>query len=155
MLPLIASSAWGRQVWGGLAPAWPGGGYGFAATVGATVPLAPAAMIAPLIRIGWSRSKAGVLGWAAAALPGLAWCEANVFVIDASFRPKFRSDWDASCYARGGSCWVNVHYPFIWAVGLVTTLTMSAVLVVLIVKYVAKDDTADFGRDDVPSLAAT
>ncbi|PJM91670.1 hypothetical protein [Streptomyces sp. CB01373] len=155
VLPAIAAQAWGKKVWGGLAPAWPGGGYGFAATVGAMVPFALAALIAPLTRMDWRRSKARTLGWAAAALPGLVWGEAISVVIAGVMRPKHRRDWDSACYAEGDTCWVHVRYPFVWAVGLVTTLVVSALLIVLIVKYVARDDETDGGTADVPSPAAT
>jgi hypothetical protein len=131
----MAEQAWGKEVWGELAPSWPGGAYGFAAVVGAVVPLAFAAFATPLARVNWKKSKPRSLAWAAAALPGLAACWLLAGVIFAYTRPKRRRDWDYDCYSQGGACWVHEQYPFLWAVGLVATLAVAAVLVTLLVRY--------------------
>ncbi|MFF8940741.1 hypothetical protein ACF1A5_00410 [Streptomyces sp. NPDC014864] len=147
--------AYGRDVWGGLAPAWPGGGYAFAATVGALVPVALGSVIAALIRMNWRESKVRSLGWAAAALPGLAACWGLGIVIGSTTRPKHRRDWDAGCYARGGGCWVHAHYPFVWAVGLVTALAVGALLVALLVRLSkAKADSGEAAAESSSPAAA-
>ncbi|MFJ9670792.1 hypothetical protein ACIRP5_08340 [Streptomyces sp. NPDC101221] len=72
LLPLVfVDMRWGHRVWGGLAPAWPGGGYGFGATLGALLPLTFAALVAPLTRMKWRTSRPRSLAWAVAGLPGL------------------------------------------------------------------------------------
>jgi MFS family permease len=128
---------WGAEIWGDLADDWPGGGYGLAATVGALVPFAFAAFVAPLTRMNWGRSKARSLAWACACLPGLLACQALGGVIAGVLRPKRRRDWDAECYSEGHSCWVHVHYPWVWLVGLLVTLAVGALLIAVLVKYVA------------------
>ncbi|MFJ3337452.1 hypothetical protein [Streptomyces sp. NPDC086766] len=152
LLPMVMMTrAYGRDIWGGLAPAWPGGGYAFAATVGALVPVALGSVIAALVRTNWRESKARSLGWVAAALPGLAACWVFGIVIGSTTRPKHRRDWDAGCYARGGGCWVHAHYPFVWAVGLVTTLAVGALLVALLVRLLKPN--ADSGEPAAGSSA--
>ncbi|MER5222158.1 hypothetical protein [Streptomyces flaveus] len=133
----ISTITWGPTLWGDVAPGWPGGGYGFAGTVGALVPLAMAAMIAPLTRMRWKKSKARSLAWVAASLPGLAASTLFLVVIFAVFRPKRRRGWDGDCYSEGGPCWVHEQYPYVWAVGLAATLLAAVALVTVLVKLQA------------------
>ncbi|MFF7310274.1 hypothetical protein [Streptomyces sp. NPDC008137] len=136
LMPLVFFKVyWGHELWGEVAPAWPGGGYAFTATVGALVPLVFLAWAAPLTRMNWKRSKARSLALVAASLPGLAACYLAAGVISATIRPKRRRDWDYDCYSQGGPCWVHVHYPWLWAVGLVATLASAVLLITLFVKY--------------------
>jgi hypothetical protein len=129
-------------VWGELAPSWPGGGYVFAVCVGTLVPLAFAAFIAPLGRLNWKKRKLRSLSWAAASLPGMASFQLLAAVITATIRPKHREDWDGSCFSKGNPCWVHVHYPFLWAVGLLSTLAGAALLITLLIRYAPKSPTA-------------
>ncbi|MET9734882.1 hypothetical protein ABZZ79_30860 [Streptomyces sp. NPDC006458] len=130
----LGTLAWGETVWGETASAWPGGGYGLAATVGAAVPFALAAFIAPLTRMNWRAGRARSLAWAAAALPGLLACQALAAVIFGVMRPKRRRDWDGACYREGHPCWVHVHYPWVWLVGLLVTLAVAALLIAVLVR---------------------
>ncbi|MEV8595001.1 hypothetical protein [Streptomyces sp. NPDC052012] len=151
ILPLVFFERhWGHSVWGSVAPAWPGGAYAFAATVGAVAPPVLVAFAAPLFRISWKKSKVRSLAWAAASLPGLAGCYlVTGFIFTATFRPKRRSDWDADCYQEGGVCWVHEEYPFLWAVGLAATVAVITGLLVLGGKYIrpkspsSAEDSAD------------
>ncbi|GAA2946581.1 MULTISPECIES: hypothetical protein [Streptomyces] len=134
LMPLVLFDMyWGHELWGDVAPAWPGGGYAFAAIVGALVPLVFLAWAAPLTRMNWKKSKARSLAWVAASLPGLAAGYLVVGVIFTTVRPKRRRNWDSECYSEGGPCWVHVHYPWLWAVGLVATLAAAALLITLLV----------------------
>ncbi|MEU6176390.1 hypothetical protein [Streptomyces coeruleorubidus] len=126
---------WGHDLWSDFAPSWPGGAYAFAATVGALVPLVLLAWAWPLTRMNWKKSKPRSLAWAVASLPGLAAGYLPAGVIMATVRPKRRRDWDHDCYSEGGSCWVHVHYPWLWAVGLFATLAAAALLITVLVKY--------------------
>ncbi|MFF3460900.1 hypothetical protein [Streptomyces sp. NPDC002619] len=122
----LADETWGDTVWGDLAPAWPGGAYAFAGTVGALVPVSLAALIAPLSRMNWKKNKVRSAAWAAAGVPGFALGWVATVTIFATFRPKHTRDWDADCYSEGKACWVHVHYPWLWAVGLLGTLVTAA-----------------------------
>jgi hypothetical protein len=134
---VISAQTWGPTIWGDIAPGWPGGGYGFAVTVGGLGALAVAAMIAPLTRMRWKKSKARSLAWAAASLPGLAASALFLVVIFGMWRPKRRRDWDGDCYSEGGPCWVHEQYPYVWAVGLAATLLAAVALVTVLVKLQA------------------
>ncbi|WP_392964258.1 hypothetical protein [Streptomyces sp. LN245] len=125
---------WGSELWGHVAPASPGGGYGFAAGVGALLPLGTAAMIATLTRMDWKRSPLRSLGWVAASLPGVAAFLVWAVVFFASFRPKHRRDWDSGCHSRGNPCWVHVEYPYVWAVGLLSTVLVAAALITVLIR---------------------
>ncbi|MFD5948885.1 hypothetical protein ACFWAZ_21855 [Streptomyces collinus] len=135
LMPLVLFDMyWGHELWGDFAPAWPGGAYAFAGTVGALVPLVFLAWVAPLFRMNWKKSRPRSLAWAAASLPGLAAGYLVAGVISTTVRPKRRHNWDADCYSQGGPCWVHVHYPWLWVVGLVSTLTAAALLITVLVK---------------------
>ncbi|MFD6168166.1 hypothetical protein [Streptomyces coeruleorubidus] len=136
IMPLVLfDTYWGHDLWGGLAPAWPGGAYAFAASVGVLVPLVFLVWVWPLTRMNWKKSKPRSLAWAAASLPGLAAGYLVAGVIMTTTRPKRRRDWDYDCYRQGGPCWVHVHYPYLWVVGLVATLAAAALLITLFFKY--------------------
>ncbi|OUD00640.1 hypothetical protein [Streptomyces swartbergensis] len=136
LMPLVLFDMyWGHDLWGDFAPAWPGGAYAFAVTVGALVPLVFLVWVWPLTRMNWKKSKPRSLAWAAASLPGLAAGYVVAGVIGTTVRPKRRRDWDYDCYREGGPCWVHVHYPWLWAVGLVATLAAAALLITVLVKY--------------------
>ncbi|NEE12599.1 hypothetical protein G3M58_39865 [Streptomyces sp. SID7499] len=135
LMPLVLFDMyWGHELWGDVAPAWPGGAYAFAGTVGALVPVVFFAWVAPLTKVNWKKSRARSLAWAAASLPGLAAGYLIAGVIETTVRPKRRRNWDSDCFGEGGPCWVHVHYPWLWVVGLVATLASAALLITLLVK---------------------
>lgn len=135
LMPLVFFDMyWGHGLWGDLAPIWPGGAYVFAGCVGLLVPLVFLAWVFPLTRMNWKKSKPRSLAWAVASLPGLAAGYLVAGVISTTVRPKRRRNRDADCYSEGGPCWVHVHYPWLWAVGLVATLAAAALLITLLVK---------------------
>ncbi|MEU5892796.1 hypothetical protein ABZ835_39050 [Streptomyces sp. NPDC047461] len=140
ILPLVAIDMnWGHDIWGTLAPAWPGGAYAFAATVGALAPLAFGAWVAPLTRMKWKESKPRSPAWVVASLPGLAACYLVAGVIGTYGRPKRRSNWDSDCFSTGGPCWVHERYPYLWAAGTLATVAVLALLIALFVRYGAKE----------------
>ncbi|MFF7723347.1 hypothetical protein ACFZDB_28880 [Streptomyces luteogriseus] len=135
IMPLVLFDMyWGHELWGDFAPAWPGGAYAFTGVAGALVPVVFFAWVAPLTRMDWKTSKARSLAWVAASLPGLGACYLVAGVIATTVRPKRRRDWDGDCYSEGGPCWVHVHYPWLWVVGLVSTLVAAALLITLLVR---------------------
>ncbi|MFF0190081.1 hypothetical protein [Streptomyces sp. NPDC005244] len=130
----LLGMAWGPVLWGRVAPAVPGGGYGFAAAVGALAPIGLAVVTTTLSRMKWRTSALRSLGWAVASLPGVAGCLLWALVVFAGFRPKHRSDWGSACHSRGEACWVHVEYPWAWAVGLLSTVLVSAALIAAAVR---------------------
>ncbi|WP_327409198.1 hypothetical protein OG458_19160 [Streptomyces sp. NBC_01281] len=122
---------WGPRLWGRVAPSVPGGGYGFAAVVGTLLPIGIAVLGMTLSRMRWRTRALRSLGWLVASLPGAAACLVWTVVVLASFRPKHRRDWDGSCYERGEACWVHVEYPWVWAVGVLSTVLVSAAVIIV------------------------
>ncbi|MEV7195315.1 hypothetical protein AB0N81_26445 [Streptomyces sp. NPDC093510] len=125
VLFVLADMAWGETLWGELAPAWPGGGYGFAITVGLLVPPAVAAIVAPLMRADWKKEKARSLAWTAAALPGVALTCLLVLTSLSAARPKRRRR-GPSCYSQGEPCWVHEQYPYLWLPGIAAAVLSLA-----------------------------
>lgn len=143
ILPLVlVHMRWGRDIWGEIAPSWPGGAYVFAATDGALLPIVFAAFVVPLGCMNWKRSRLRSLVWAVASLPGLAAGYLVVGVIGATWRPKYQRDWDGGCYSRGGACWVHEEYPYVWVAGLLAALFVAGLFVWLLVKYAPKSLTS-------------
>lgn len=112
LMPLVLFDMyWGHELWGDFAPAWPGGVYDFAGTVGALVPLVFLAWVAPLTRMNGKKSKPPSLAWAITSLPGPAAGYLVAGAIGTTVRPRRRRDWGSDCYSEGGPCWVHAHCP--------------------------------------------
>jgi multisubunit Na+/H+ antiporter MnhB subunit len=120
--------AWAGELWRRMAPDWPGGGYGFAATAGAVLPAALVAMMLALGRAGthWKRHKVPAVLFAVAAVPCGAVSLMVVAIAMQSIRPK-RSHRDGYCSTVGEYCWISMQYPYVWLVGLAGTV-LSALL---------------------------
>ncbi|MCZ4508840.1 hypothetical protein O3Q52_11620 [Streptomyces sp. ActVer] len=118
--------AWGHGIWGDVAPAWPGGPYGLAATTGVLVPLVVAHLVVTLTRVKWPQDKAGSLGWIGASLPGAALTALLLVVAFAAKKPRRLSGF--GCYEEGGVCRLQDEYPYIWGVGWGAVLVTAAVL---------------------------
>ncbi|MFI0967410.1 hypothetical protein ACH4S8_39380 [Streptomyces sp. NPDC021080] len=130
----LTVATWGVDLWGRVAPAAPGGGYGFAAFVGALLPVGLTVAIVSLARTEWKASPLRSLGWTIASLTGFAAAFVWAVVVFAVFRPRYRRDWDGHCHARGNPCWVHVEYPYVWAVGLLSTVLVAAALITVLIR---------------------
>lgn len=122
----LADLAWGETLWGEVAPDWPGGGYGFAITIGLLAPPAVAAVIAPLTRANWKKETARSIGWAAAALPGVALTSLLLLLCFGATRPKRRRR-GPECFAHGEPCWIHEQYPYLWLPGLAAAVLCAVV----------------------------
>ncbi|MGW1062937.1 hypothetical protein ACWD4F_00235 [Streptomyces aureus] len=144
---------WGADLWGRTAPAAPGGGYAFAAFVGTLLPAGLAVAVMSLGRVTWKASPLRSVGWAVASLSGAAAVFVWAVVVFAGFRPKHRRDWDGGCYARGNPCWIHVEYPWFWAVGLLSTVLVSTVLITTAMKIMRAREVAKAGPGESPADA--
>jgi hypothetical protein len=152
LLPLaFVDRRWGHRAWGDLAPAWPGGGYAFGATLVALLPLTFTALVAPLTRMKWRTGRLRSLAWAATALPGLVAGWLVLGLVVASWRPKSRRDWDGVCHREGGACWVHEQFPYLWAVGLAVAVAVAAALVALFWRYGPREESPS--ADTAPTPA--
>ncbi|WP_055551200.1 hypothetical protein, partial [Streptomyces kanamyceticus] len=117
----LADLAWGATLWGDVAPGRPGGGYGFAVTIGLLAPPAVAAIVVPLKGADWRRETVRSLGRAAAALPGTALTCLLLLLCFGATRPKRRRR-GPECFAHGEPCWVHEQYPYLWLAGIAAAL---------------------------------
>ncbi|MGW7409591.1 hypothetical protein ACWGI9_38865 [Streptomyces sp. NPDC054833] len=122
---------WGPRIWTELAPAWPGGGYGFAVTAGVLVPWTAAAAILPLVRIDWDQPGRRWMVWFARSVPGTVAAAAVLVVLMGANRPK-PGHRGGSCYRVGGPCWVHQQYPHIGLVVLGAVAVSGALLILLL-----------------------
>ncbi|WP_405916424.1 hypothetical protein [Streptomyces sp. NBC_00728] len=141
----MTAAAWGPGLWGQVAPAWPGGGYGFAVVVGAVLPLGLGTVIGTLSRMKWKARPLRSLGWVVTSLPGAAACFLWMLVVFTTGRPKHHRDWDSRCYRRGNPCWVHVEYPWVWAVGLLSTVLVAAALITVLIRIADARENAATG----------
>ncbi|MEV0257654.1 hypothetical protein AB0H82_25775 [Streptomyces sp. NPDC050732] len=133
----LADMAWGATLWGEVAPAWPGGGYGFAITIGLLAPPAAAGIIAPLMRANWRKEKARSLALALAALPGVALSCLLLLLCFGASRPKRRRR-GPECYDHGQPCWIHEQYPYLWAPGIAAALLSAGLGCWLAYRYAAR-----------------
>lgn len=129
----LVGQAWGPDIWSGLAPRWPGDGYGFAATAGVLLPWAAAAAIMPLRGVNWRTPEQNWFTRGVTALSGTAASVAILVVFAGAFRPKRRHR-GPDCYSEGAPCWVHEQNPYIWAVILGAVLVGVAVLYGYVIK---------------------
>ncbi|MEU5771691.1 hypothetical protein ABZ819_00100 [Streptomyces venezuelae] len=113
----LADLAWGETLWGDVAPGWPGGGYGFAISIGLLAPPAVAAIVVPLMRANWKKEPLRSAGLAVAALPGVALTCLLLLLCFGATRPKRRRR-GPECFAHGEPCWVHEQYPYLWLPGV-------------------------------------
>ncbi|MFG2195452.1 hypothetical protein [Streptomyces sp. NPDC048639] len=125
----VAVAEWGAALWADVAPGWPGGGYGFAVTAGALLPVSATATGIALFRVSRRTPKARSAAFAAAALASGSVTLVTVIVAFAALPPKRRRR--IGCYGPGEPCSVNLDHPYVWAVGLASTAVTIALLVLL------------------------
>lgn len=129
----LVGQTWGPGFWSGLAPRWPGDGYGFAVTAGVLLPWAAAAALMPLRGVNWRTPERNWLLRGAISLSGTAAGVAILVVFTGAFRPKRRHR-GPDCYSEGAPCWVHEQYPYVWAVILGGVLVGAAVLYRYVIK---------------------
>lgn len=118
---------WGDRTWRWAAESWPGGAYSFAVALGALLPCAFALLglsLAAVCRPATRRARpllaaAGALG--APAMAAVLFC-LTVLIFDAQDNGRGRHA------ASTPPSWVYAHRPWLWALGLATTLVVAALL---------------------------
>lgn len=126
----MSDMLWGDDTWRWAARAWPGGAYGFAAFLGVSAPCPFALSLWSLSRVGrrsWRTHPARTAGRtlltvlaAAPLLPFLA------LAFNAADNGKSR-------HHSGLPSWVFSNYPWLWALGLASTVGGTVLLIGLLV----------------------
>ncbi|GAA3907285.1 hypothetical protein GCM10023084_69410 [Streptomyces lacrimifluminis] len=133
---------WGPGIWSGLAPRWPGDGYGFAVSAGVLLPWASAAAVMPLRGVNWRTPERGWFTRGAISFSGTAVGAAILVVFMGAFRPKPRHR-GPDCYREGAPCWVHEQNPYIWAVILGALLIGAASLYRYATKHTANSTSPE------------
>jgi hypothetical protein len=125
---------WGDDTWEWSANNWPGGAYGFAVLLGALVPCVATLFVLTASRTdrkSWKSHKVRSFGFTLLAVVcGAAMLQLVSLIFNAQ---------DTGKWGRGrGSppSWVFSNYPWLWAVGLVSTIATATLLIAL---FVARD----------------
>ncbi|MEU5311124.1 hypothetical protein [Streptomyces sp. NPDC021562] len=140
VLMALGTMLWGDDAWQWAARNWPGGAYAFAVCLGMAAPLLGALLLRALEgvdRKAWGSRPALALGRTVLAVLAVASLLAFLsLAFDAmdSGKRKRRSV---------GPSWVFAHYPWLWAVGIASTLASAVLLVWLLVVLSRRADAAE------------
>ncbi|MEU2621824.1 hypothetical protein ABZ642_27395 [Streptomyces sp. NPDC007157] len=139
VLMALGTTLWGDDAWRWAARNWPGGAYAFAVCLGAAAPLLAALFLRTLDGVGraaWKARPARALGWTVLAVLAVASLLAFLslaFNAMNSGKRKHRSV---------APSWVFTHYPWLWAVGIASTLASAVLLVWTLVILTRRADAA-------------
>lgn len=148
IVPVVGSVLGGRELWRWVRDGFPGGGYAFAITVCGLVPVAFALGVRALTRVNWAADKArsvrmtalAVLSWAALMLLATPLVE----MMGPSRKHQER---------HGGVAYEE--YSWIWAVGLASTLAVSALIITLAVRHLIRTKASAPAAPDTTPTTAT
>ncbi|TPQ22067.1 hypothetical protein [Streptomyces sporangiiformans] len=132
---------WGDDTWQWAAGTWPAGAYGFAIFLGALVPCVVTLFFMSLSRTdrkSWKTHKARSLGCVFLAVAcGAAMLQLVSLIFNAQ---------DTGKWGRGPSTspsWVFSNYPWLWAVGFVSTIATAAILIAFFVARARRRSEAE------------
>lgn len=118
---------WGDDTWEWSADTWPGGAYGFAVFLGALVPCVTTVFFMALGRVAWKSWKAHKIRSLGCTLLAVVCGAAMMQFVSLIFNAQDTGKW-----GRGRDTppsWVFSSYPWLWAVGLVSTVATAALLI--------------------------
>jgi hypothetical protein len=120
----LIDTLWGDGTWKWAAESWPGGAYSFAVFLGALAPCVAMLLVRSLSCMDWKSHKARAFGRTSLAVACGALLVPYVSLV-------FNSQ-DTGKWGRGPSTspsWVFSNYPWLWAVGLFSTIATFTLLV--------------------------
>lgn len=131
VLLALSDMFWGDETWEWSADTWPGGAYGFAVFLGALVSCVATLFVLSASRTdwkSWKAHKARSFGCTLlAVMCGVAMLQLVSLIYNAQNTGKWGRGPDSS------PSWVFSNYPWLWAVGLVSTIATAALLIALAV----------------------
>ncbi|MGW7419751.1 hypothetical protein ACWGJB_06725 [Streptomyces sp. NPDC054813] len=139
VLLALIDMVWGDGVWRWAARNWPGGAYAFAVCLGIAAPVLFALAV-------WSADGAGPTSWKtrpgrAAARTALALLAAGALVPFLSLAFNAVDDGKGK-HRTGPPSWVFSHYPWLWALGIASTLAAAVGVVWTLVLLIRRSDAA-------------
>ncbi|MBV1938374.1 hypothetical protein KUF83_17650 [Streptomyces sp. BV286] len=147
VLLAVADMFWGDETWEWSADTWPGGAYSFAAFLGALVPCVATLFVMSASRTkwkSWKSHKARSFGFTLlAVMCGAAMLQLVSLIYNAQNTGKWGRGRDRS------PSWVFSNYPWLWAVGLSSTIVMAALLITwAVARHKRKSATTDAADAD-------
>jgi hypothetical protein len=141
---------WGDDAWQWAAESWPGGAYGFAAVVGACGPCLVLLLIISLSHMDRESWRTHTVRTLAHAVLSVTSATALVPYVCLIFNSQDNGKWGRG---RGTSpSWVYAHYPWLWAVGLLSTV---ATVTALVWTFITLNRRRGLGRpSEVPTHTA-
>ncbi|MEU0966562.1 hypothetical protein ABZ357_14540 [Streptomyces sp. NPDC005917] len=139
VLVALGTMLWGDDTWRWAARNWPGGAYAFAMCLGVAAPLLVALFFRALDgvdRKAWKAHPARALGWTVLAVLAVA---ALLPFLSLAFNAM---DSGKRKHGSVASSWVFAHYPWLWAVGIASTLASAVLVVWAAVLLVRRSDAA-------------
>ncbi|MGW2956978.1 hypothetical protein ACWDGI_00625 [Streptomyces sp. NPDC001220] len=142
VLMALGTMLWGDDAWRWAARDWPGGAYAFAVCLGVAAPLLVGLFLRTLDGVGrqaWKTRPARALGWTVLAVLAVALL---LVFLSLAFNAM-----DSGRRKRGSvtPSWVFAHYPWLWAVGIASTIASAVLLVWTLVILTRRADA----RQDV------
>lgn len=140
VVPTAGATFRGAALWRWARDTFPGGGYGFAVTVGALIPVTFAVGAISLARMNRSAQKAR----SAARVVVAVLCFALLMLLSTAAVEMLGPS--RKHHDRTGG-WAYAHYPWIWAVGVLSALVTGALVVTAYVVH-ARRRTGDGSTAD-------
>ncbi|MFJ4565679.1 hypothetical protein ACIP4U_18590 [Streptomyces caelestis] len=137
---------WGDDTWQWAAEEWPGGAYGFAVCVGIGGPCLAVLSVLCLGHMKWKSWRAHPVRTVTNTMVG-----ALVTIALAPYASLVYNAQDTGKWGRGASSspsWVFSNYPWLWAIGLLSTVATIGVVIWLSVAYIRRQSSA--ADPDVP-----
>jgi hypothetical protein len=142
----LIDTLWGDGTWKWAAESWPGGAYSFAVFLGALAPCVATLLVRSLSRMDWKSHRARALGRTILAVACGALLVPYVSLV---FNAQDNGKW-----GRGPSTspsWVFSNHPWLWAVGLLSTIaTLTLLVLALIARNHHRDSISGTNRADNP-----
>ncbi|MEV2197928.1 hypothetical protein AB0I02_44175 [Streptomyces phaeochromogenes] len=126
---VLSDMFWGDDTWEWSADTWPGGPYGFAVFLGALVPCVATVFFMALDRAAWKSWKAHKIRSLGCTLLAVVCGAAMLQLVSLIYNAQNTGKWGRG--ADSAPSWVFSNYPWLWAVGLVSTIAVTALLITL------------------------
>ncbi|CAM5270801.1 hypothetical protein GCM10010266_49560 [Streptomyces griseomycini] len=124
---------WGDDAWQWAAASWPGGAYAFAVCIGVIGPCLAALSVFSLSHMGWKSWRKHPARTLTHTAVGVASTVALMPLGSLITNAQNSGGWARS--RTSSPTWVFSHYPWLWAVGLASTVVSAILLIRVVVAY--------------------
>ncbi|MFD3379737.1 MULTISPECIES: hypothetical protein [unclassified Streptomyces] len=128
---VVSDMFWGDDTWKWSADRWPGGAYGFAMFLGALVPCVATLFVLTASRTDWKSWKSHKVRSFGFTLLAVVCGAAMLQLVSLIYNAQNTGKWGRG--PDSSPSWVFSNYPWLWAVGLVSTVAMATLLIAVAV----------------------